>query len=196
MIGRFLGELVWRIAGGLLFGKRRAPPITRRRRSRPREVMVTPAEKSTRAHAYQTWAVSRGLELVLEDHVGGRGARFRGTRCGRAIELTTGLPEYGLPRSPELLLYSSALSPAEPLLLSSESPLPGAAAATEWGRQITAVLDVEGVRDIGVTTRFVRLCFDPFVSPRTLEDGWAALESALAAISKAANTTEPSLPYR
>ncbi len=196
MIGRFLGELVWRIAGGLLFGTRRAPPITQRRRSRPREVVVTPAEKSTRARAYETWAVSRGLELVLEDHVGGRGARFRGTRCGRAIELTTGLAEYGLPRSPELLLYSSALSPAEPVLLSRDAPLTGAASATGWGRELTAVLDTEGVRDIGVTTSFVRLCFDPFVSPRTLEDGWAALEDALAAIASESNVEGSALPYR
>ena len=158
--------------------------------------MVTPAEKDARARAYETWALSRGLERVLEDRVGVHGARFRGTRCGRGIELSTGLGEYGLPRSPELLVYSSVLSPVEPLLISRDAAHRAAASATAWGRELSAVLEAEGVRDVGVTTRFVRLSFEPFVSPKTLEDGWTALEDALAAISSESNAEGSALPYR
>jgi hypothetical protein len=192
MIGRFLGDLVTRLVTARLFPSRRAPVASPRGGSRPRSVIVSPDEMSARARDYEAWAMSRGLLPVREESVGADGARFRGTRCGRGIELTTGIGPFGPPRSPELLVRTDALAPSEPLVLSQEN-MEHAAAAASWARELTMVLDVDGVRDIGVTRRFVRVRFDAFVRPKTLGHGWDALESALAAIT---NTADPESPYR
>jgi hypothetical protein len=150
-------------------------------------VTVSAEEMSARAHEYESWAMSRGLELVREERPSAYGTRFRGTRGGRAIELTTGLSEYGPPRSPELLVWTDALAPEEPALLSRDTPH----VATSWARELDVVLDAEGVRDLGVTRRFLRVRFAAFVSPRLLEEGWDALESALATLTNAADHESP-----
>lgn len=196
MIGWFLSELATRALGGLLSSSRRgrAPLPTSRGRARPREVTVSADEMAVRAHEYETWARSHGLELASEDGPSAHGARFRGTRCGRAIELTTGLSEYGAPRSPELLVWTAALAPAEPVLLSLDEPPP--APAPPWSRELAMVLEGDGVRDIGVTQRFVRVRFDAFVAPKAVEKGWNALELALATLATPPSEAERESPYR
>jgi len=196
MNGWFLSELATRVLGGLLFSSRRAPPSTSRGRARPREVTVSADEMSARARDYETWATSHGLELVPEDRPSAHGARFRGTRCGRAIELTTGLGEYGPPRSPELLVWTDALAPMDPVLLSRENPPEPWASANPSTRELAMVLDADGVRDIGVTQRFVRVRFDAFAAPKAVERGWNALELALATLATPANEAARESPYR
>jgi hypothetical protein len=189
MIGWFLGELAVRIVGGLVRPSRRTASATPSGRAPSREVTVSEEEMSARVRDYEAWAASRGLGLVRETRSGPHGARFRGTRSGRAIELTTGLGEYGPPRSPELLVWTDAVAPEEPVMLSRDAARP----ATPWARELDLVLDADGVRDIGVTTRFVRVRFHAFVAPKALGRGWDALEGALATLSNAA---KPDSPYR
>jgi hypothetical protein len=59
---------------------------------------------------------------------------------------------------------------------------------------MAALLDLEGVHNVGLTNRFVRVRFEAFVASELLEQGWDALEAALAALER-----EPGgagLPYR
>jgi len=53
------------------------------------------------------------------------------------------------------------------------------------------LLDVDGVRDVGVTRDFVRLSFDAFVETSVFDDALACLEPALADL-----TLEEASPYR
>lgn len=191
MIGGFLGDLVTRLVAARLFPERRGSPASPRG-SRPRPVIVSADEMSARARDYEAWAVSRGLSPDRDERVGAHGARFRGTRSNRGIELTTGIGPFGPPGSPELLVWADAFAPDEPVVLSRQDT-EHAAPATSWARELTVVLDVDGVRDIGVTTHFVRVRFDPFVSPKTMGHGWDVLEGALVAIT---NTADPGSPYR
>jgi hypothetical protein len=209
MIDRLFGEIVVRIAGGVadaivcsLAGRMsshaRAGASATRGRSRQRPVTVSADEMSARAREYEAWGETRGLELVREGRIDAQGAHFRGTRRGRDVAFTTGIVDDGPPKSPELLVWTGAIAiEASVLLVRDDEGPEKIAARTSWARELAAVLEVDGVRDIGVTNRFVRLRFDAFVRPKVLGTGWDALDGALAAIEDAAqHETVRNTPYR
>lgn len=209
MIDWLFGEIVARVAGGVADGivqrlatrmssRTRAGASATRGGSRRRLVTVSAEEMSARAREYEEWGETRGLELVREGRVDAHGAHFRGTRRGRDVALTTGIVDDGPPKSPELLVWTGAIAiEAAVLLVRDDEGQERAPAATSWARELGAVLEVDGVRDIGVTNRFVRLRFDAFVWPKVLGTGWDALDGALAAIEDAAqHETLRKTPYR
>jgi hypothetical protein len=210
MIGSLFGEIVARVAGsaadaivrrlaGRISSGARAGASSTRGRSRPRLVTVSAEERSARARDYEAWGRTRGLEPAREGRVDAHGAHFRGTRCGRDVALTTGIVDDGPPKSPELLVWTGAIAIDEAvLLIRGEEGPENAAARTSWARELRAVLEVDGVRDIGVTSRFVRLRFDAFVAPKVLGTGWDALDGALTAIEEdaAQHHALRTTPYR
>jgi hypothetical protein len=209
MIDRLFGEIVVRIAGGVadvivrsvaarMSSHARAGASATRGRSRRRPVTVSAEEMSARAREYEAWGQTRGLELAREGRVDAHGAHLRGTRRGRDVAFTTGIIDDGPPKSPELLVWTGAIAIEAAVLLVRDDEAPEKTAArTSWARELAAVLEVDGVRDIGVTNRFVRLRFDAFVRPKVLGTGWDALDGALAAIEDAAQReTGRKIPYR
>ena len=104
--------------------------------------------------------------------------------------LTTGIRGDGPPSSPELLVWTNAVAIEVPVLLTRKSSAPD----TPGPRAMAALLDLEGVHNVGLTNRFVRVRFEAFVPCELLEQGWDALEAALAALEREA--TGAGLPYR
>ena len=209
MIDWLFGEIAARVAGAAADGivgslaarissRARAGASATRRGARQRLVTVSAEEMSARAREYEAWGETRGLELVREGRVDSHGAHFRGTWRGRDVVLTTGIIDDGPPRSPELLVWTGAIAIEAAVLLVRDDEGPEkTAGATSWARELAAVLEVDGVRDIGVTNRFVRLRFDAFVRPKVLGAGWDALDGALAAIEdEAQRETRRKTPYR
>ena len=207
----WLGEIAARVAvdvadgivrslAGRMSARARAGGSSTRGGSRRRPLTVSAEEMSARAREYETWGETRGLELIREGRVDAHGAHFRGTRRGRDVAFTTGIVDDGPPKSPELLVWTGAIAVEAAVLLVRDDERPEmTAGATSWARELAAVLEVDGVRDIGVTNRFVRLRFDAFVRPKVLGTGWDALDGALAAIEDAdAAQREPGrkTPYR
>lgn len=209
MIDAVFGEIVARVVGGVadgiarslaarIFPRTRAGTSPTRGGSRQRMVTVSAEEMSARAREYEAWGATRGLELLREGRVDAHGAHYRGARRGRDVALSTGIVDDGPPKSPELLVWTGAIAVGSAVLLVRDDDGPEkTGVAPSWGRELAAVLAVDGVRDIGVTNRFVRLRFDAFVRPKVLGTGWDALEVALAAIEDAAQReTRRKVPYR
>ncbi len=141
---------------------------------------------SGRAREYEAWAATHGLEVVGTEPPDAHGAHFRGARCGREVELTTGLGAFGPPTSPELLVWTDLIPTESSLRLEPNTGTAQPGSTTPWARELSAVLAVEGVRDLDVTRRFVRVRFDAFAPPKVVDRGWSALDEALAAITNAA----------
>lgn len=209
MIGWLFGEIVVRVAGSAADAivrslAARSSSRTRQRArptrggSRQRPLTVSAEETSARARAYEAWGETRGLERAREGRVDAHGAHLRGTWRGRDVAFTTGIVDDGPPKSPELLVWTGAIDIEAAVLLVREDEGPEKTAGRpSWARELAAVLEVEGVRDIGVTNRFVRLRFDAFVRPKVLGTAWDALDAALAAIEDGAqHETRRKPPYR
>ena len=130
---------------------------------------------------YEAWAAAHGLEATTL-----RGAELAGTYRGRPTEMVTGLLREDLPRSPEILIRV-ALPDIEATTLLE----PGAAAVGGSLQAMAALLDVDGIRDVGITRGFVRLRFDAFADTSAFDEALAAFEQALAS----AHAPETS-PYR
>jgi len=198
---RIAGGAADRIAGSLaarIAARARPGSSTTQGGGRRRPVIVSAEEVSARAREYEAWGATHGLELLREGRVDAHGAHFRGTRHGRDVALTTGIVDDGPPKSPELLVWTGAIAIEQAVLLVRDGEgRDEAVAATSWARELAVVLAVEGVRDLGVTSRFVRVRFDAFVRPKVLGAGWDALDEALAVIEEAARreaSRDP--PYR
>jgi hypothetical protein len=152
-------------------------------RPAPRPVIVSERARLQRLALYEAWAAAHGLERTAR-----RGAEYAGTHRGRATEMVTGLLTDPSPKSAEILIRVALPAIEVPTLLQ-----PGSA-ATAVGPSLQAMatlLDVDGVRDVGVTRGFVRLRFDAFVTTAAFDDALTAFEHALATLDAA----EPS-PYR
>jgi hypothetical protein len=212
MIDRLLGEIVARVAGGVMdaivrsLASRMSPDRPEatsptRRRPPPRPVTVSAEEMAARAGEYEAWGRARGLEPSLDGRVDAQGTHLRGTWRGRDVALTTGIVDDGSPKSPELLVWTGAIAVEAAVLLVRDDEGPTeAVAATSWARELGVVLEIDGVRDIGVTSRFVRVRFDAFVRPKVLAAGGDALGAALDAIEGAARKAQGEAgrerPYR
>jgi hypothetical protein len=211
MIDWLFSEIAARIAGGVADGiarslatrissRARASASTTRAGARQRPLTVSAEEMCARAREYEAWGETRGLEVVREGRIDAHGAHFRGRQRGRDVALTTGIVDDGPPKSPELLVWTGAITIEAPVLLVRDGEAPEEIAArTSWAAELANVLEVDGVRDIGVTNRFVRLRFDAFVRPKVLGTAWDALDVALAAIEgaeAAQRETGRKLPYR
>lgn len=151
----------------------------------PKPVIVGAGAMFDRAALYATWAAAHGLEPTEQ-----RGAEYAGTYRGRRTEMVTGLVGTSLPRSPEILVRI-ALAGLERLegsvLLERGADLPPDGPL----RALATLLEIEGVRDIGVTCRFVRLRFDAFAETTVFDDALQAFDAALEATASLATT-----PYR
>jgi hypothetical protein len=211
MIGGLLGQVLARIAGGVADGiarslaarassRGRAAVSRTRGGARPRPVTVSAQEMSARAREYEAWGATRGLEQARDGRIDAHGAHFRGTQRGRDVALTTGIVDDGPPKSPELLVWTAAIAIEAPVLLvRDDEATEHRVARTSWAAELAGVLEVDGVRDIGVTNRFVRVRFDAFVRPLVLGTAWDALDAALAVVERAdaaQHDLGPARPYR
>ena len=180
-------ELVCVVVDGLARGALGALlPRRRRGNERPlaKRVVVGGGAMFDRAALYRAWAEAHGLVASQE-----WGTEYAETRRGRRTELTTGLVNTTLPKSPELLVRVSVEGVEATTLLerggaeTAESPALSA---------FTPLLDIEGVRDVAVTRRFVRVRFDPFVETDVLDIALAAFDAILDSVAP----REDAVPYR
>lgn len=158
--------------------------------NRRRPLVVSPAEANKRGCAYEELATARNLELLYEGRVDAHGMHFRGVHRGRETLLTTGILGDDPPSWPELQVWTNAVAVAVPVLFTHDSSPPEASGP----RALAALLELEGVHNVGVTNRFVRVRFEAFVAPELLEQGWQALEATLAEIER--EVIGEGMPYR
>lgn len=140
-----------------------------------------------RAALYETWAEAHGLAWTGE-----RSREYAGTFRGRPTEMVTGLVDTALPTSPSLLVRVALDGIERTTLLEREVDVPATPPAL---RAMASLLEVEGVRDVAVAQAFVRIRFDAFVETAVLDDGLAAFEAALSALS-ASRAPDAASPYR
>lgn len=158
-------EAIWRGVSRVLRGRPR--PQT----AAPRQVVVSAGAMLDRLALYDAWAAAHGLEPTTL-----RCAELAGTYRGRPTEMVTGLLREDLPRSPEILIRVALPGVEEPRLLER-----GAGPAGPALEAMAALLDLDGMRDVGITRGFVRLRFHAFVDTSAFDDALAAFEHALAA---------------
>lgn len=151
-------------------------------RPSPKPVVIGAGAMFDRAALYDAWAEAHGLAPTEK-----RGAEYAGAYRGRATEMVTGLLGTPLPRSPEILVRV-ALEGVEGSSLVERG---AGAPAHPSLRAMASLLEVEGVRDVGVTRTFVRLRFDAFVTPAVFDAALEALERALRSLAPAEAS-----PYR
>lgn len=181
IVAQVVGDVVTRVGAELLgavLPKRRTAPG----RPWPKQVIVGAGAMANRAALYRKWAEAHGLgptEL--------RGAELAGNLRGRATEMVTGLYDTPLPKSPEILVRVALEGIIGSTLLERNAEQP----ENPTLRALAAVLEVDGIRDIGVTSRFVRLRFDAFVETAAFEDALDAFEGVLRALAPADTS-----PYR
>ncbi len=168
-------EAIWRGVSRVLRGRPR--PQT----AAPRQVVVSTGAMLDRLALYEAWAAAHGLEPTTL-----RCAELAGTYRGRPTEMVTGLLREDLPRSPEILIRVALPGVGEPTLLErGAGPAGPAGGALE---AMAVLLEVDGMRDVGITRGFVRLRFHAFVDTSAFDDGLAAFEHALAATQPPAPT--------
>jgi hypothetical protein len=149
----------------------------------PRTVVVYPGAMANRRGCYEAWASEHGLAPTAM-----RGAELTGIYRGRATEMVTGLVDTPNPKSPEILLRVALEGIEAPTLLERGAP-PNPQRSL---RAMQALLEVDGVRDIGVTRGFVRLRFDAFEETSAFDEALEAFEHALAGLAEEASPA----PYR
>lgn len=149
----------------------------------PKRVVVGAGAMFDRAALYETWAEAHGLAWT-----DARGIEYAGTYRGRRTEMITGLVDTPLPRSPEILVRVALEGIEATTLLERGADVRTAPSLCA----LTSLLDIEGVRDVAVTSTFVRLRFDPFVETAVLDGALSAFDAALESMAPCARAT----PYR
>jgi hypothetical protein len=124
-----------------------------------------------RRAAYEAWATAHGLARTTM-----RGAELAGMVRGRATEMVTGLANERVPTSPEILIRIALPGVEASTLLEPDQP-PQPISSVQ---AMATLLELDGIRDIGVTRGFVRLRFEAFVDTSAFDDALAAFEHALA----------------
>ena len=162
LVASALVDVLWRRVSRVVRGRPR--PNTA-----PRQVVVSTGAMLDRLAVYEAWAAEHGLEPTTQ-----RGAELAGTYRGRRTEMVTGLLREALPRSPEILIRIALPGVEVPTLLERGSGPAGTSL-----KAMAALLDVQGMRDVGVTRAFVRLRFDAFVDTSAFDGALAAFEHAL-----------------
>ena len=135
------------------------------------------------ARRYRRWAREHGL--TRSDSAGDR---FEGRILNRDVVFTTWLGG-STPNPPEIVV-SSALDVDVPVLLPTHGREPPRSKTISLLRE---VLDLEGVYNLGLTSRFVRITFAPGTEPELLDGALDALEQRLRLL---ADPGESGLPYR
>ncbi|MBS2012486.1 MAG: hypothetical protein JST00_06350 [Deltaproteobacteria bacterium] len=143
-------------------------------------VSASPSQIAKWAQAYGRWAELHGF---ARDAV--RTDVYRGERAGKRVRFLTGVDDDGILKSPELEIELATPSAFPAVVLTVGAPPPPADIA---GRAVVAVLEREGVVQIDVTRRLVRLSFAPMTDPALFDP---ALDELLRALSPAADS-----PYR
>jgi hypothetical protein len=163
------GEIVIRIVGSVLSGA--VDVVLGARRVDPDDEgpLVTPNQLAERRYAYRRWAEKRGYA---------RDARwsdlFRGEQSGRRIRFYTGVAG-SRPRPPELFVEVAGVSVDSTIILEPEKPAPA-----EVDPAITAVLQRDGVLQIDLSPKGVRILYVAMVPVDLLEPPLEEILRALA----------------
>ena len=144
--------------------------------------MLNEAAVQALALRYLRWATERGLTQAERTR-----HRFEGRILTRDVVFATGLG--GSTPSPPQIIVSTALAVEAPVLLTRRREPPPSKTTT----LLREVLDAtgEGVRNLGLTSRFVRITFNPEVEPELFDVALDAVEERLRLLTGAGD-----LPYR
>ena len=130
---------------------------------------------------YAKWAADRGL-------VENAANRFEGRTWARDVAFTTGLGG-SAPSPPEIVVNVELRVPAPVLLTRSDDGANGADERLALIREVLAI--TSAVRNVGVTSRFVRITFEPGTESDAFDAALEALEERLRML-----TTGGEMPYR